>query len=93
MRPALADGARSALARMRRQAQSGRPFRLALLDHMMPETDGFGLAAKAAVEAALKLETMGREGNWTGVEEAWTALEIELQRLLPALTASVKDGP
>jgi signal transduction histidine kinase/HPt (histidine-containing phosphotransfer) domain-containing protein len=44
-------------------------------------------AAKATVEAALRLEVMGRDGNLGGAEEAYAELEQELGRLLPALQA------
>ena len=40
------DGAR-AIAEMRRAAGAGSPFHLVLLDCMMPELDGFGVAARA----------------------------------------------
>jgi CheY-like chemotaxis protein len=38
------------------------------------------------VEAAQRLETMGRAGNLTGAEGAFAALEATLSRLRPALT-------
>jgi len=41
--------------------------------------------AREAFEAALKLEIMGRAGNLTGVEEAWTALQRAVARFEPAL--------
>jgi CheY-like chemotaxis protein len=44
-------------------------------------------AARAPFEAALKLETMGRSGELTGVEEAYLALEKEVTRLERALAA------
>lgn len=44
-------------------------------------------AAKSTVAAAYRLEVLGRAGDWTGVEEAWAALETEIQRLLPVLAA------
>ena len=42
-------------------------------------------AAKPATEAALRLETMGRSGDVSGVDAAFTALQTELTRLQPAL--------
>ena len=42
-------------------------------------------AAKPATEAALRLETMGRSGDVSGVEAAFSALQAELTRLEPAL--------
>ena len=44
-------------------------------------------AAKAVVAAAARLEAMGRNGNLVDTEDAWTALEQEIDRLLPALKA------
>jgi PAS domain S-box-containing protein len=44
-------------------------------------------AAAAAWHAAQRLEVMGQQGNLAGAEEALTALEQEMQRLQPVLTA------
>ena len=46
MRPAMADGAAAAIAALEEAHRTGQPFTLALLDCMMPETDGFGLAVQ-----------------------------------------------
>jgi PAS domain S-box-containing protein len=46
MRPSAADGGPAALAEMRRAAAAGEPYPLVLLDAMMPEMDGFTLAAQ-----------------------------------------------
>jgi signal transduction histidine kinase/two-component SAPR family response regulator/HPt (histidine-containing phosphotransfer) domain-containing protein len=43
--------------------------------------------ARAAYAEAQRLETMGREGNLTAAADACTALEKEMHRLMPALTA------
>ena len=48
-------------------------------------------AAKAAEEAAQRLETMGRDGNLAGAEEAWKALEEEIERLNPELAAIARE--
>jgi HPt (histidine-containing phosphotransfer) domain-containing protein len=44
----------------------------------------FGLQRPAA--AALRLETMGRDKNLDEVEQAWSALVDEIERLMPMLT-------
>jgi PAS domain S-box-containing protein len=46
MRPTVVDGGRAALAELRRAAAAGEPYPLVLLDAMMPEMDGFALAAE-----------------------------------------------
>ncbi|HEV2131618.1 MAG TPA: CHASE domain-containing protein, partial [Longimicrobiaceae bacterium] len=46
MRPAMADGAPAALATLDRAAADGQPFRLVLLDGMMPGMDGYTLAER-----------------------------------------------
>ncbi len=46
MTPLAVSGAAEALVEMRRAAANGEPFPLILLDAMMPEVDGFSLAAE-----------------------------------------------
>ena len=41
--------------------------------------------ADAAFQAALRLEKIGRSGDLMGVDEAYRALEAEMERLRPAL--------
>ena len=48
-------------------------------------------AAKATVEAAFRLECIGRDGNWVGVEEAWTSLEKEMNQFIPALSIYLRE--
>ena len=45
--------------------------------------DCFG--ARPTVAAAQRLENMGRDAQFEGAEEAWIALEREVERLIPAL--------
>jgi HPt (histidine-containing phosphotransfer) domain-containing protein len=44
-------------------------------------------AAASALDAAQRLEVMGHHGNLDGAAEALTALELELDRLRPQLSA------
>ncbi len=46
MSPVLADSAAQALTELNQAAREGRPFRLALIDVMMPDEDGFSLIEK-----------------------------------------------
>ena len=50
LRPTSAEDGRTALLQLRRAATAGEPFRLILLDAMMPEMDGFTFAARARLE-------------------------------------------
>jgi signal transduction histidine kinase/DNA-binding response OmpR family regulator len=45
--------------------------------------------ARAASEAAQKLETMGRTGDWNGIDDAFETLRQEVERLESALSALV----
>jgi PAS domain S-box-containing protein len=47
--------------------------------------------ARAVGAAALRLETLGREGDLTEVDQAWAALQAGVERLQPALAALVAD--
>jgi two-component system, sensor histidine kinase and response regulator len=49
--------------------------------------------ARPAVDAAMRLETMGREGQLAGAEEAWKRLDMAIAGLKPALTAMTTAGP
>ncbi len=46
MRPTLATGAPDALKQLEKASRSNEPFDVVLLDAMMPQVDGFGLAEK-----------------------------------------------
>ena len=48
--------------------------------------------ARPVIEAAERLEFMGRDNRFEGAAEAWADLEREVARLLPALEAHVKGG-
>ncbi len=59
---------------------------LALAAHTLKGSAGV-FAAAAAAEAAFRLETIGREGDWGRAKEAWAGVRREMARLTPALTA------
>ncbi|MCY3770479.1 MAG: response regulator [Gemmatimonadetes bacterium] len=74
---------------------SGNAADLRLHAHTLKGSAGVFLA-RATVNAAQRLEQMGREGSLDGAEEAWTALTVELERLTRALgvnVASTKREP
>jgi len=56
--PVLVEGGRDALAALHAAARTGEPFSLVLLDHMMPEMDGFMLAEAIAREPGLAGSTL-----------------------------------
>ena len=49
-------------------------------------------AAQPAVEAALKLESMGRDGNLSETERAYAELEKEINRLKSSMSNLVGLG-
>jgi HPt (histidine-containing phosphotransfer) domain-containing protein len=79
------------LAEMRTAIAEGSPSRLQIAAHTLKGAAGL-FAAKPALEAARKLEALGRQGNLSEAEEAWSALEQEVGRLRPALT-SIAEPP
>jgi response regulator RpfG family c-di-GMP phosphodiesterase len=50
------------------------------------------LAAGPAAAAALRLETLGRNGTLDESESAFRILQTEIERLLPALRAMIRDA-
>jgi CheY-like chemotaxis protein len=53
MNPAAAEGGMAALAMMREAASAGRPYSVVLLDCLMPEMDGFGVAEQIQHDPAI----------------------------------------
>jgi CheY-like chemotaxis protein/HPt (histidine-containing phosphotransfer) domain-containing protein len=78
------------LADVRRAATQGDGPKLKAAAHAIKGSLG-SLAAGDAYEAALRLETMGREGKLEDAEEACQALEDEISRIRPALLAFARD--
>ncbi|HVM63040.1 MAG TPA: response regulator [Verrucomicrobiae bacterium] len=65
-KPVIASGAAAAFAGMKKAHAVGEPFRLVLLDCLMPETDGFELAAQIRQDpdlAATKMIMLSSAGH------------------------------
>jgi CheY-like chemotaxis protein len=78
------------LAAIREAIRQGDAGELRRAAHSIKGTVGtFG--ARAAFEAAQRLEAMGRDGNLAGAAEAADALEEAVRRLQPALAAFVRE--
>jgi len=75
---------------MREALDNRDPEGLAEAAHVLKSAAG-GLAARGTFEAALNLETMGRQADLTGAEEAWNRLEKEVAHLLSGLEAFRKE--
>jgi len=82
--PKILSEMQTALARLDGQA-------LAAAAHTMKGAVG-NFSARAAADAALRLETLARNGNLTQAQEAYAALEREIERLKPALIALGKEN-
>ncbi len=50
------------------------------------------LAAQAASDVALKIETMGRKGDLAGAERTYEALDEEIDSLKAALAALLQEA-
>jgi PAS domain S-box-containing protein len=74
------------LSRIRQAVGSRDPQALQRAAHSLKGSIA-NFAARDAVEAALKLETLGKHNELTGVEEAYLNLENEIKRLTRALSA------
>jgi len=73
------------LSDVREAVAAGEPEEVRCTAHKLKGSVGT-FAAKAAVEAALKLETMGHDGDLAEAEDAYAGLEIEMERLRQTLT-------
>jgi signal transduction histidine kinase/DNA-binding response OmpR family regulator len=68
-RPTQADGAKAAIIALQHAADTGRPFRLILLDSHMPEVEGFDLAEQIKRDprfagiAMIMLTSAGQRGD------------------------------
>ena len=88
MRPTTIGDGRSALHRLQLSAETGEPFRLALLDGMMPGLDGYSLGERVRADAKIArlpiviLSSGGHHGNSARVRELG----------IPCLTKPVKHS-
>ncbi len=81
-----------ALERIRRAIADHDPRALQHAAHAL-KGSAANFAALPAVAGARELETMGREGRLEGAEQAYAALEAEIERLTEALVATAdRDG-
>lgn len=82
MSPCVVDGAEAALAALERAEEEGSPFAAALLDVMMPDVDGFELAARVRrrpAQHALRILMLTSAG--TAIGEA-KRRELAISRVL-----------
>ncbi len=82
MRPALADGAAAALAELRRAHASDQPFRLVILDAMMPDVDGYHLAEEITQNNLLGAGRMIMLSSAGVLENAGRCHELGIARSL-----------
>ncbi len=80
----------SAMTEMRKAIDSGDSNTLARTAHSLKGSSS-NLAARALSQAALNLEHMGRAGDMVRAQKAYSALEKEIQRLMPALEACCQE--
>jgi HPt (histidine-containing phosphotransfer) domain-containing protein len=73
------------MATIRQAAADGDAPALRLAAHTLKGSVG-NFAARRAFEAAMRLETLARDGTFTGVPAALTVLEREFEALLPELS-------
>ena len=79
------------MAEMRAAVAEGNPPRLQLSAHTL-KGGVVTFAARAAYEAASRLEKMGRAGDLSAAPEALAALAQEVEHLRPELTALVEQA-
>jgi signal transduction histidine kinase/CheY-like chemotaxis protein/HPt (histidine-containing phosphotransfer) domain-containing protein len=89
MDPQAVEGGAQALTALHRAVQQGRPFRLVLLDAMMPEMDGFTLAERIARQAELDEPTLIMLSSAGPAADAVRCRQLRIAR---CLTKPVKQS-
>jgi two-component system sensor histidine kinase/response regulator len=82
MKAAAVDSGRAALAELRRAAESGEPFSLALVDAMMPEMDGFELVERIRKSPELAKATIMMLSSAGGPRDAARSRELGIATYL-----------
>jgi CheY-like chemotaxis protein len=86
----LASGPRL-LSEVREAIARGDSAELMSAAHTLKGAVG-NFSSKGAFEAALQLETMGRDNDLTHAQEVYSMLEKEMERLKPALSALIEEN-
>ena len=79
------------MVKIKEAVETGNPYELERAAHAL-KGSASNFAAESTVEAALRLETMGRSMELAGVQEAYRALESEMGRLCPVLAEIAVSG-
>ncbi len=89
----VADGP-SAINELQRAADAGRPYRLVLLDCMMPEMDGFGVAEKMLEDQRLRNITRIMVSSAARSEDAKRCKELGIERYItkPVIQSELLDS-
>jgi PAS domain S-box-containing protein len=82
MKPTVAEGGRQALQALDRARECGSPFALVLLDAMMPEMDGFTLAARIRQDSELVGATLMMLSSANRREDAARCAELQVASYL-----------
>jgi CheY-like chemotaxis protein len=97
------NGAQDAVRELRDAATAGKPYRLALIDHMMPDVDGLTLGRQIAADrefehtALVMLSSAGQQGSKHFHEAGFFAVMVKpvvrARQLLNVLQAAMNAGP
>jgi HPt (histidine-containing phosphotransfer) domain-containing protein len=79
------------MVQIKEAVEAGNSYKLEQAAHAL-KGSASNFAAESTVEAALRLETMGRSLELAGVREAYRVLESEMGRLCPVLAEIAGSG-